>query len=60
MNYRYLPDRGFRRKGEKYSSFEADIAEIDSEDYDTIEEFLLACFANSSEALEMDNEDADD
>ncbi len=60
MNYRFSPDRGFRRQGESYSQFESDISEIDSEWYETLEDFLLACFSNSSEALEEDSEGTDD
>ena len=60
MNYRFSPDKGFRRQGESYPMFESDIAELDSEWFETLEEFLLACMAHSSDALNEDNEDASD
>lgn len=60
MNYRFSPDKGFRRQGEPYHMFESDIAELDSENFDSHEEFLLACFANSSEAIAVDNEEFED
>lgn len=59
MNYRFSPDKGFRRQGEPYHMFESEIAELDSEWFETLEEFLLACMSHSSDALNEDSEGED-
>ena len=60
MNYRFRPDKGFRRQGKPYHDFTADIEELDSEWFESLEEFLLACMSHSSDALEIDSEEEDD
>lgn len=59
MKYRFIPDKGIRRKGEPYSEFEVDIKEIDEEWFETREEFCQAIASQVYETLNNDDEGED-
>lgn len=54
MNYRFLPSKGFRRQGQPYGTFETSKQELESEGFESMQEFLLACLAHSSDDIEID------
>lgn len=60
MNYRFKPDEGFRRQGEPYEKFDAELAEVATEDFDSFEEYLLACMSVSMDILFADLDSEDD
>jgi hypothetical protein len=58
--YRFVPDKGLRRKGEPYTEFDTDVKEIDEEWFSSREEFCEAIAARIYETLNNDDEGEDD
>lgn len=57
--YRFIPDKGIRRKGESYRDFETDVKEIDEEWYADREEFCQAVASMLYDTLNNDDEGED-